>query len=65
MLPRMVLRVRRAVRRLAKRPEELASTGLENQASWDRMMTRYRPVETETERRLKAVERELNRLGLR
>jgi hypothetical protein len=27
-------------------------------------MTRYRPVETETERRLKAVERELNRLGL-
>ena len=63
MLPRMVLRVRRAVRRFAKRPEELASTGPENQASWDRMMTRYRPVETETERRLRAVERELNRLG--
>ena len=38
--------------------------GPENQASWDRMMSRYRPVETETERRLKAVERELNRLGL-
>ena len=65
MLPRMVLRVRRAVRRLAPRPEALASTGQDNQASWDRMLSRYRPAETETERRLKDVERELNRLGLR
>jgi hypothetical protein len=64
MLPRMVLRVRRAVRRLAPRPEELASTGQENQASWDRMLSRCGRVETDTERRLKAVERELNRLGL-
>jgi hypothetical protein len=61
----MVLRVRRAVRRLAPRPEELASTGQENQASWDRMLSRFGRAESDTERRLKAVERELNRLGLR
>ena len=64
MVPRVVLRVKQAVRRLAPRPEELAPTGQENQASWNRMFARYVRPETETERRLKAVERELNRLGL-
>jgi len=61
----MVLRVRRAVRRLAPRPEELAPTGPETQASWDSMISRFGRIESDTERRLKAVERELNRLGLR
>ena len=60
----MVLRVRRAVRRLAPRPEQLSATGPETQASWDRMLSRFGRVESDTERRLKAVERELNRLGL-
>ena len=60
----MVLRVKRAVRRLATRPEELSPTGPETQASWDRMISRFGRVESDTERRLKAVERELNRLGL-
>ena len=60
----MVLRVKRAVRRLTPRPEQLSATGAETQASWDRMLSRYGRVETDTERRLKAVERELNRLGL-
>jgi hypothetical protein len=60
----MVLRVKRAVSRLATRPEELSASGPETEASWQRMMSRYGRTETETERRLKAVERELNRLGL-
>ena len=64
MLPSMVLRVRRAVRRLAPRPEHLASTGQENQASWDRMLSRFARTESDVERRLRSVERELNRLGL-
>jgi hypothetical protein len=60
----MVLRVKRAVSRLTPRPEELSATGPETEASWNRMLARYGRTETETERRLKAVERELNRLGL-
>ena len=63
MLPRVVLRVKRAMRRLAPRPDELAPTGPETQASRDRMLSRVSRADFDTERRLRAVERELNRLG--
>ena len=63
MLPRMVLRVKRAVRRWA-RPEESSISGPETEASWQRMLARLKPFETETERRMAEIERELNRLGL-
>ena len=59
----MVLRVKRAVRRWA-RPEESCVSGPETEASWQRMLDRLKPRETETERRMAEIERELNRLGL-
>ena len=59
----MVLRVKRAMRRFTPRPEELAPTGPETQASWDRMLSRVSRADFDTERRLRAVERELNRPG--
>ena len=59
----MVLRVRRAVRHWS-RPEASASSGAENEASWERVMARLRPAETEVERRMAEIERELNQLGL-
>jgi hypothetical protein len=62
-LPRVVLRVRRAVRRWS-RPEESAISGPETEASWQRMLARMKPRETEAERRMAEIERELNRLGL-
>jgi hypothetical protein len=62
-LPRVVLRVRRTVRRWT-RPEESSVSGPEIDASWQRMMDRLRPPPTETERRMAEIERELNRLGL-
>jgi hypothetical protein len=62
-LPRVFLRVRRAVRRWT-RPEESAVSGPELEASWQRMMDRLRSPETETERRMGEIERELNRLGI-
>jgi hypothetical protein len=64
MLPRVILRVKRALRRLTPRPEELGSTGPETEASWERMLSRHKRPDFDTERRLKVVERELNRLGL-
>ena len=63
MLPRVVLRVKRAVRRWS-RPEESAISGPETEASWQRMLNRLGRSETETERRMVEIERELNRLGL-
>ncbi|HEV2566118.1 MAG TPA: hypothetical protein VGU19_13650 [Microvirga sp.] len=63
MLPRLVLRVKKAVRRWS-RPEESSVSGPETEASWHRMMDSVRKPEREAERRLAAVERELNRLGL-
>jgi hypothetical protein len=63
MLPRVVLRVKRAMRRFTPRPEELAPSGPETQASWDRMLSRVSHADFDVDRRLRAVERELNRLG--
>lgn len=59
----MVLRVKRVVSRLS-RPEDLAPTGAETQASWDRMMDMVNRPRREAERRLADVERALNRLGI-
>jgi hypothetical protein len=63
-LPRVMLRVKRVVRRLTPDPVKLAPTGPENTASWNRMLARFDRPDFDVERRLKAVERELNRLGL-
>ena len=63
MLPRVVLRVKRAVCRWS-RPEEFALSGAETEASWQRMIERLRRPPSETERRMAEIERELNRLGL-
>lgn len=63
MLPKVVLRVRKAVRRLAFDPLELEqSTGTENVAGWKNMMSRVRQRDREIERRLAQAERALNRL---
>ena len=62
-VPRLVLRVKRAVRHLS-RPEHLAPTGPETHASWQRMMARVGRPANDAEQRLAEVERELNRLGL-
>ena len=63
MLPRVYLRVKRVVR-LWTHPEECAVTGRETEASWQRMIDRSRRRETEAERRMTEIERELNRLGI-
>ena len=59
----MVLRVKRAVRRWS-RPEESALSGPENEARWERMLARLNRPDSEAERRMAEIERELNRLGL-
>ncbi len=59
-----MLRVKRAVRHWSFRPEELAPTGAETAASWQRMMERVKRPDSDTERRMAEVERELNRLRL-
>lgn len=60
----MVVRVRKAVRRLALRPQVLEPTGAETQASWDAMIARIEARDREIERRLARAEQALNRLTL-
>lgn len=62
MRPRVYLRVKRMVR-LWTHPEESAVSGREMEASWQRMIDRLRRPETDVERRMAEIERELNRLG--
>jgi hypothetical protein len=50
--------------RLWTHPEESTVSGRETEASWQRMIDRLRRPETEAERRMSAIERELNRLGV-
>ena len=65
MLPRVVVQVRRAVRRLAGLDEvEFALSGERNERSWDKMLARVQSREFEVERRLSRAERALNRLRL-
>ena len=65
MLPRLVLRVRKAVRRLGVQDgDEDGLSGAETQARWDAMLYEMDERNREAERRLAAAERALNRLSL-
>ena len=67
MLPRVIVRVKRAVRRLARRPDEtdeVEPTGAETEAQWQEMLYRIAEANRESERRLAAAERALNRINL-
>lgn len=69
MLPRVVVRVRRAVRRLARRSGLSGSQGAGNEADneveWRQMLPRINERDAGAERRLAEAERALNRLGRR
>jgi hypothetical protein len=60
----VVVRVRKAVRHLSLRPEVLASTGAQNEASWREMMSRIDAREREREGRLRKAEKALNALTM-
>ena len=64
MLPRVVLRVRKAVRQLARREETADLSGAQNEASWHNMLDRVEQRDREIESRLARAERALNRLTL-
>ena len=64
MLPRLVLRMRRAVRRLQRDGEDRDLTGAENQARWHAMLSEIDERDRALERRLSDAERALNRLDL-
>ena len=59
-----MLRVRKAVRRLARRPEMVDLSGAQNEASWQDMLARVENRDREIERRLARAEQALNRLSL-
>ena len=63
MLPRLVLRVRRAVRRLKVRAGDVELSGAQNQARWDAMLYEMDERRRAAERRLAEAEQALNRLG--
>jgi len=64
-LPRLVLRMRKAVRRLSRQDEDLPDfSGAENEARWQAMLSELEARDRAAERRLAAAERALNRLGL-
>ena len=63
MLPRMVLRMKKAVRRLSLRPQALEPTGADNEASWQQMLSRIDERDRDIERRLAQAERALNKLN--
>ncbi len=65
MLPRWVVRVRRAVRHLTGLDgDEAELAGERIEQSWYDMMARMRSRDREVERRLNRAERALNRLSL-
>lgn len=64
MLPRVVVRVRKAVRHLAGLgEEEFARSGERNEQNWQAMIARVQMRDREVERRLRRAERGLNRLS--
>ena len=63
MLPRVVVRVRKFVRRLSGLDEEYARSGAKNEQNWQAMLARTYMREFEVERRMKRAERALNRLS--
>ena len=63
-LPRLVLRMRKAVRRLrARTGNEQDLSGAATQARWQAMLYEMDARNREAERRLAEAERALNRLG--
>ena len=65
MLPRLVLRVRRAVRRLKVRePQQTDLSGVDNRERWQAMLSEIDERGRAAERRLAEAEQALNRLGL-
>lgn len=64
MLPRLVLRMRRAVRRLQRDGDDLDLSGAENHARWQAMLSEIDERDRALERRLSDAERALNRLDL-
>ncbi len=60
MLPRVVVRVRRAVRRFVGHPEMNEPSGPEIEARWQAMLFEVGRRDREAERRLRAAERGLN-----
>ena len=63
MLPRLVVRVRRAVRRL-RRPSDIELSGAHNEAHWQHMLSEVEARDRAAEARLAQAERALNRLSL-
>ena len=64
-LPRLVVRVRKAVRRLTTtESQEQDLSGAETQARWDAMLYEMDEQSREAERRLAEAEKALNRLSL-
>lgn len=64
MLPRLVLRMRRAVRRLQRDGEEVDLSGADNSARWRAMLSEINERDRALERRLSDAERALNSLDL-
>ena len=65
MVPRVVVRMRKAVRRLALRPKPLVEpSGAENEAEWRSMLSRLDADERDAEQRLARAEQALNKLSL-
>lgn len=60
----MMVRVTKAVRRLARRPEPEEMSGAENEASWQQMLSRVESRDRDIEQRLSRAERALNRRDL-
>jgi hypothetical protein len=65
-LPRLVVRVRRAVRRLKRRADVDLSelSGARNEVHWQDMLSEIEARDRAAEDRLAAAERALNRLNL-
>jgi hypothetical protein len=64
-LPRLVVRVRKAVRRFNWLDGEVEDvSGAENEARWQAMLSDIAERDREAERRLARAERALNRLSL-
>ena len=65
MLPRLAVRVRRAVRRLKGRAdEEVEVSGVHNEARWQEMLSQLEARDRDIEQRLAEAEAALNRLSL-
>jgi len=63
MVPRLVVRVKRTMRRMVK-PERGVPEGTRNRQSWQAMLSRIDEETLAAERRLSEAERALNRLSL-